>query len=112
MPESLKNQDIAILEDKVSLALDPDCASKFPKNRTAKVEIELLDGRIFKHHQVTRHGDPDDPLTDQELLDKFFELVAPRAGDSESQELARKILGSGSQGLKELTSIWGREFYV
>lgn len=112
MPEALKNADIAVLEDKVSLAIDPECASKFPKNRTAKVEIELLDGRIFKHHQVTRHGDPDDPLTDQELLDKFYELVAPRTGDSDSKDLAQKVMGSGSQDLKELTSIWGRSFHV
>ena len=106
LPEALNHPDIRALEDKVSLVLDSECASKFPKNRTARVEIELIDGSIFNHHQVTRHGDPDDPLTDQELLDKFYELVIPRLGEDRSRNLANQIMISERLQVKNLSSIW------
>ena len=35
----------------------------------------MSDGRQFRHHAPTRRGDPDNPLSDQELEDKFRELA-------------------------------------
>jgi 2-methylcitrate dehydratase PrpD len=112
LPEALSNPDIAALEDKLTLTLDPECAAKFPKNRTAKVEIDLNDGRTLQHHQVTRHGDPDEPLTDQELLDKFYELVSPRVGEQKSLLLADQVMGSASLMADDLSRVWGQKLYV
>lgn len=103
---ALQDPRIAALEKTVSLTLDEECARKFPKNRTAKVAIELKDGRIFKHHQLTRHGDPDDPLSNPELLDKFHELVAPRLGLQPAQKLADLLLGSARPAVQSLTCFW------
>ena len=70
------------LMQRVSVSLAPDLACAYPRRRPARVTVSLQDGRVFEHFQPTRKGDPDDPLSDDELSAKFLELAAPAmAGD-------------------------------
>lgn len=87
-PARLADQNVQALSDKVELYLDEKCAADFPKRRSARVAIELADGRTYEHYQPTRKGDPDAPLSDQDLSDKFLELAGPVLG----AEAARKLL--------------------
>ena len=64
----------------VELAVDPEADRKFPGRRTAVVEIETVDGRRFSEFVPTRKGDPDSPLSDDELAQKYRELVEPTLG--------------------------------
>jgi 2-methylcitrate dehydratase PrpD len=106
MPEALSNPAIAALEDKISVTVDAACTRVFPKQRSAHVEIELVNGEVLSIHQATRHGDPDDPLTDAELLDKFLELTEPRIGKASAQALSQAILGDADVPVRALTEYW------
>lgn len=106
LPEALGNREIEVLEDKVELFIDQECADKFPVHRSAKVEIVMKDGIVYKHHQHTRHGDPDEPLTDQELLDKFLELAEPRVGLLKAKSLSDSLLTSTHAPVSDLSKIW------
>ena len=107
LPDALGNPEIDALEDKVELFIDQECAEKFPLHRSAKVEIEMHNGLVYKHHQHTRHGDPDEPLTDQELLDKFIELTEPRMGLLRAQALSDALLQKSSVSpVSGLSKIW------
>jgi 2-methylcitrate dehydratase PrpD len=75
-PDRLADPAIRTMMDRIQLSVDPECDAAFPR-RSAKVEIDTTDGRTFTHYQTTRIGDPDAPLSDQQLNDKFHELVAP-----------------------------------
>jgi 2-methylcitrate dehydratase PrpD len=99
------------MEDKVELSIDPECASKFPLHRSAKVEIELNDGSTYKHYQHTRHGDPDEPLTDQELVDKFLELAEPRIGLQLAQTISGEVLGGKPLSVRNLAKLWSKMSY-
>jgi 2-methylcitrate dehydratase PrpD len=72
--------------------------SVFPGKRCARVEIELADGRLISHDQLTRKGDPDCPLSDQELEEKFFELAIPVIGKDRSEKLLEKLWRLDGQG--------------
>jgi 2-methylcitrate dehydratase PrpD len=63
----------------------------FPGKRCASVEIALGDGRLISHVQTTRKGDPDCPLSDQELEGKFFELAVPVIGRARAEALLKKL---------------------
>jgi 2-methylcitrate dehydratase PrpD len=108
---ALKNPQIYAMEDKIELSVDPECAAKFPLHRSAKVEIELNDGSIYTHHQHTRHGDPDEPLTDQELMDKFLELAEPRIGMQLAQSISGEVLGGKSLSVRDLAKLWSKMSY-
>jgi 2-methylcitrate dehydratase PrpD len=59
----------------------------FPTHRAAVVEIEMHGGQTYRYFARTRKGDPDDPLTDEELTAKYRELVTPMIGDRSSAHL-------------------------
>ena len=61
------------------------------RERAAHVEIELNDGRVLTHFQPTRKGDPELPLTDDEVNDKYLELAAPVIGDATARKLLEAL---------------------
>jgi len=72
---------------RVHLALDAECHAAFPQRRSARVALHLADGRVLERHAPTRKGDPDAPLSDAELVDKYRELAAPVLGVGEAEVL-------------------------
>jgi len=81
-PERLADADIRALMARIRLAVDPELDGRFPGQRAARVRITTADGREGDYLQPTRKGDPEQPLTDAELSDKFMELAAPVAGEA------------------------------
>ena len=86
-PERLNDPTTRALMKKVSVTLDPQLDAAFPKQRAARVSIELADGRSEEHLQPTRKGDPDMPLSDAELNGKFLELAGLVLGSKAKTKL-------------------------
>ena len=86
-PERLQDRSTRALMDKMSVKLDPELDATFPRQRAARVAITAR-GRRDELVQPTRKGDPDLPLTDEELNGKFLELATPVLGG----EAARRLL--------------------
>jgi 2-methylcitrate dehydratase PrpD len=76
---------------KTSYYLDERCQAVFPKLRSAYVDIETSDGRVFSQHQPSRRGDPADPLSDEALSEKFAGLVGPVLGEQAAAQLLAKL---------------------
>ncbi|MGO4304487.1 MmgE/PrpD family protein [Cupriavidus sp. RAF12] len=79
-PERLADPAIRALMTKITLTADPDLTAAFPRQRAARVEIEMADGSRHAHFAPYRRGDPESPLDDATLADKFMELGAPVLG--------------------------------
>ncbi|MFZ2738937.1 MAG: MmgE/PrpD family protein [Burkholderiaceae bacterium] len=86
-PERLNDLRVRRLMTQVELQADPALSAAFPGQRAAKVEFVLHDGRRLSHFAPYRRGDPESPLSDQELSDKFMELVAPVCGSPAAKTL-------------------------
>jgi 2-methylcitrate dehydratase PrpD len=86
-PETLRNPAIRAIMPKVTVSLDEGLAKGYPAVRAAKVSIALKDGRELFRHQPTRKGDPDAPLSDAEVSDKFRELAGPVIGAAAAERL-------------------------
>ena len=86
-PERIADPEIRALMPKITVAIDPDCAAAFPAARSARVSIALKDGRQVARFQPTRKGDPDAPLSDADLSEKFLELAGPAVGDAPAKAL-------------------------
>jgi 2-methylcitrate dehydratase PrpD len=83
----LQDPEIRELMARVELAVDEECDAAFPARRSARVAIHTTDGRALEHHAPTRKGDPDAPLSDAELVDKYRELAVPVLGEGEAETL-------------------------
>ena len=86
-PERLLDPDVRSVLAKVEVVADPILSKGYPGQRAAQVEVELNDGKLYQHFQPFRKGDPEMPLTDDEVNDKFHELAMPVIGDAPARVL-------------------------
>jgi 2-methylcitrate dehydratase PrpD len=87
--ERIEDPATRALMKRIRVSLDPELDAAFPTQRAARVAIQA-GGRRAEHLQPTRIGDPDAPLSDAQLEDKYLELAAPVIGPERAkEELAR-----------------------
>jgi 2-methylcitrate dehydratase PrpD len=91
-PPRLADPVIRDVMSRIAISVDPLADAAYPKQRAAIVEVETTDHCHLTYTAPTRKGDPDSPLTDIELFDKFHELVAPALGSAGSSELLEYLL--------------------
>lgn len=87
----LQDDSIRALMERVELYVDPDADREFPRRRAAVVEITSREGERLAFRAPTRKGDPDNPLSDAELVDKYRELAAPVLGKPACESLLDKL---------------------
>jgi 2-methylcitrate dehydratase PrpD len=87
----LADPAIRELMGRIELAVDPELDARFPGRRAARVELETRDGRRESYLQPTRKGDPEQPLSDAELDDKFRELAEPVIGRQRAATLLARL---------------------
>lgn len=73
--DALIHPNIRALMQKVTVTEDAELAAAYPKKRMARLFITLKDGREISHFQQSRKGDPEHPLSDEELIAKYDELA-------------------------------------
>ncbi|GIX46669.1 MAG: hypothetical protein KatS3mg131_0880 [Candidatus Tectimicrobiota bacterium] len=81
-PEVIASPAVRELMQKVTLVRDPELDQRFPRQWPAWATIELTDGRKVSASVTYPKGDPQNPLTWEELRAKYFDLgsaVLPRA---------------------------------
>jgi 2-methylcitrate dehydratase PrpD len=93
-PERLSDPAVHALMQRVKMEIDPRCEADFPSRRSALVSMLLKDGRTVQHYQPTRKGDPDMPLSDLELTEKYYELTTPVVGKEPADRLLAEIWGT------------------
>jgi 2-methylcitrate dehydratase PrpD len=90
-PQRLEDIAIRALMGKTKLNADPDLTAKFPNVRAARVKVTLRDGRVIEQFAPCRKGDPEAPLTDADLNDKFLELASPVIGEAPARGLLEQL---------------------
>jgi 2-methylcitrate dehydratase PrpD len=104
---SLGDARTRALMPKVQLKSDAELTRGFPSLRAARVRILLDDGRVLQHYAPYRLGDPEAPLSDQELEDKFDELVGPVIGQDAAERLRAQVWRLDQCELSDLALVRG-----
>jgi 2-methylcitrate dehydratase PrpD len=89
-PERLHDESTVNVMRKIKTSIDPELESAFPAQRAARVAIRAR-GKREEWLQPTRVGDPDAPLSDRMLEEKYFELVTPVLGEAKAKALLAKL---------------------
>ncbi len=79
------------LMSRITVAVGAELDMKFPQERAASIMFELNNGQRLTYLQPTRKGDPELPLTDGELGEKFMELTATIIGTERATELLKTL---------------------
>ncbi len=88
--ENVRNPEILDLARKVEVVVDPEINSQFPAKTIARVTVQTTRGRFQTTVEYPR-GNPENPLTDAELVAKFRSLTVPVVGEKASEELQAAI---------------------
>lgn len=89
--DRLADRELRSVMQRVSLSADPGMSARFPHARGARVVVRFADGSTDEHLSPHRKGDPEAPLTDEELSDKFRELADPVVGADQARALLEQL---------------------
>ncbi|MEE9314555.1 MAG: MmgE/PrpD family protein [Rhizobiaceae bacterium] len=85
--EALSDPTMTAIRDKIEVVESDAFNKEFPARRIAQVEIELMDGRLLASEPTEAIGDPENPVSDQVIREKFTALTHPILGAEKSGEL-------------------------
>jgi 2-methylcitrate dehydratase PrpD len=74
--QAIVDKDVRHLMAKVSLVHNPELEARYPKEWPVQVTVTLIDGRALTQSIDSPKGDPENPLTQAELEEKFRLLIA------------------------------------
>jgi len=75
--EKLKDTRIWNLLPKIEVIADPDLEKVFPELKATVVEITTTEGQTYSLRVDYPKGDPRSPMSEEELLEKFYSLADP-----------------------------------
>jgi 2-methylcitrate dehydratase PrpD len=102
----IQSPEVKQMMDRVRCVEDPELEKVFPKQWPATAEVKTKDGRTFSTRIDYPKGDPENPLSWDELIEKFNGLTSSiysKARREKFIEQVRRIEGIGN--LKQWTSI-------
>ncbi len=88
--ENLQRPEILDLARKVEVVVDPEINSQFPAKTIARVAMQTARGRFQTTVEYPR-GNPENPLSDEELAAKFRSLTTKIVGDRASEKLRAAV---------------------
>jgi 2-methylcitrate dehydratase PrpD len=100
---AIRDERVLALASKVKFVIDPD--NPYPNNYTGHVRATLKDGSVVEERQPYLRGGAQEPLTRQDVTDKFA-LNVEHGGWSKAQsDAALKLLAGLYDGKIDLTSL-------
>jgi 2-methylcitrate dehydratase PrpD len=97
----LGDRQLTAFARKVSLHHDAGLDAEFPARAGARLVVHTSKGALSKEVQHPR-GDPDNPLSGEELTSKFHKLAGTLAGPEKAQAVVRAVMelkNAGAGGL-------------
>ena len=89
--ESINSGRVRELMGKISCVRDPELEKEFPKKWPASVTLLTKDGKSYSTRIDYPKGDPENPLTWDELIDKFRNLISPVLGEARQNEIIERV---------------------
>lgn len=104
--ENLQSAAVQDLMQRVSCFTDPALDACYPERWPAAVEIETGAGRLLKTHIDYPRGDPENPLSREDVTQKFRHMVAPVLPPQQAQAIVEAVQALENQtDVADLTAL-------
>jgi 2-methylcitrate dehydratase PrpD len=100
---AIRDARVLALAAKVKFVIDPD--NPYPNNYTGHVKATLKDGRVIEERQPHLRGGAKEPLTRQDVTDKFALNVEHGGWNKAQGDVALKLLAGLYQGKIDLGAL-------
>jgi len=89
--EFLENREVESLIRKVKVKDEIELDRYFPQSWPGRVKVIMADGRSPVAELIIPKGESDNPMSVQELEEKFLNLAAPLLGDAGARAVIREV---------------------
>ena len=87
----LASDQVRSLMAKVKVKGDAGLDQHFPKYWPGRVRLKLSDGRAVAHEVIIPKGESGNPMTDEEVREKFLSLAAPVLGEAKARFVIEEV---------------------
>lgn len=98
LPDGLARRPVADLANRVHLTEDTQMSAALPRERPARVTVQLRDGHRGTGRVRTARGNPDHPLTEAEVITKFRGNVGVLLPEAVVDDLLAALLTPADAG--------------
>jgi 2-methylcitrate dehydratase PrpD len=102
-PAAIGDVRVLVLAAKVKFVIDPD--NPYPNNYTGHIKAIMKDGSVIEERQPYLRGGAQEPLTRQDLTDKFALNTQHGGWDKKQSDATLKLLGGLYQGKMDLSAL-------
>lgn len=105
--EGLLDLNVLELSQRIELHEVEAYNEAFPLLRISDLTLTLNDGRCMKSGPVQAPGDPEMPVSDEVLIDKFYRLTIPVLGQQRASAVVSEVMMMGSStNSQSLDTLW------
>ncbi len=90
-PERIADQTLIDFIQKIKVEADDELEKRFPQTQPSRVEFKLKTGETLTKEVDFAKGDPREPMTAEDLMDKFYGLTKPYLSDEQRTRIAENI---------------------
>jgi 2-methylcitrate dehydratase PrpD len=91
-PETICNPELIRMMQKIRIQSDPELSAVYPRKWPAQVEILKRSGERLSGATEYPKGDPENPLSESEVVEKFKSLTRGLIADSRADTLCERAL--------------------
>jgi 2-methylcitrate dehydratase PrpD len=102
--EKIKDPKILGIMERISIQTDPELTRLYPQKWPSRVHIEFEDGKKYEGYCDYPKGDPENPISEKELIDKFEKLCEDRITEDEKTRIIETALSL--EKLDDVTKIF------
>jgi 2-methylcitrate dehydratase len=104
--ERIADPKLQALIQKVKIVRDDELSKKYPDGIPNNIEIETKDGRTIRERLDYAHGHPNNPLSDEEIVDKLRSLAEGKISSNLVENIVDWVFSMDRKGdLRELAEM-------
>ncbi|MGL5514210.1 MAG: MmgE/PrpD family protein, partial [Sporomusa sp.] len=104
--ERIRDQRVLELASKVNVYSSPRFSEQYPKNWGCELTVQTGSGQEYRKHIVNAKGDHDNPLTFEDLVEKFKGLADSTISWEKQDAIIKLLIGAEEiRDVSELTQL-------
>jgi 2-methylcitrate dehydratase PrpD len=101
--ENIHNEDVKKLASKVKVSVGDEWARSYPGKKGATVTIRTHSGKVYSSSVSLPKGEPENPATLKDLMEKFLANSTPVLSPEKSRKLGRNIMELENLSIRDIT---------
>lgn len=103
--ESLKDEKVLSMMDKLEFTVDNEMESQFPAKRLSWVEIRLKNEKVIKSEVFSAPGEASDNVDYKWIVDKFIRVTGPLVSEDKQKRIIDELSVPSEKSMREIVGV-------